>query len=154
MGKKIKQSQDCWCDKESVWKPMPVCAECKHHHYVKEYDQVFDYCAWEKHTPGPWTIALNDYDSTLEVISRKGKPIASVYTENLLCEWDFTMSKEEAMANATIIAAAPEMLLALERARDYIKHMGDSKGHIFDLPSKLKYLEKVIAKAEGEDIDG
>ncbi len=67
-----------------------------------------------KHTPGPWTIVLNDYDSTLEVISRKGKPIANVCTESLLCEWDFIMSKEEAMANAAIIAAAPEMCEALK----------------------------------------
>ena len=133
-----------------------------------------------KHTPGPWMIALNDCDNAPEVIGRKGKPIASVYTENLLCEWDLIMSKEEARANATIIAAAPVLYEALKELlppddmvsnywwcptckravpgtevtyEEYHETCGTYIGAVND-SQWLRKAKDAIVKVEGESVDG
>ena len=74
-----------------------------------------------KHTPAPWKIAGksgNDHESF--VIDAESRSIC--WTTNTLdCDTDEETITEEDKANACLIAAAPELLAALELAQSYIK---------------------------------
>lgn len=93
-----------------------------------------------KHTPGPWKKEINDYDRSLEITDRKGKPIANIYSGFLCCEWDFIMTQEEEKANANLIAAAPELY-------DVLKELLSPLGNINN-DEWLEKARKIIAKAE------
>lgn len=107
-----------------------------------------------EHTLGPWhtsdPVSCDWEGATFVEVqdATKEQLIAVVYIKRAD---GHCPSESEGRANAALIATAPELLLALKRARDYIKHMGGSRGHIFDLPGKLEILDKVIAKAEGRE---
>lgn len=81
----------------------------------------------QQHTPGPWTIEYPMGDD-LHVIVQANKPTY---------EWSFIATitadaedgreripKAVAAANARLIAAAPKMLAALERAERWIEQGG------------------------------
>ena len=57
------------------------------------------------HTPGPWTTGRSE----LEVVDPKGRMIAA-----LGAEAGANQKEEEQLSNARLIAAAPELLEALE----------------------------------------
>jgi hypothetical protein len=61
-----------------------------------------------KHTPGPWYVAL-DSDDDLFVSSDDGKTICEIANSR-----DFINSAIEGRNNARLIAAAPDLLAALE----------------------------------------
>lgn len=63
-----------------------------------------------KFTQGPWTVSrmVNDYS----IFSDKDKEIAAAY------QYSRNIDKEEAEANAKLIAAAPELLAALIRFQE------------------------------------
>ena len=89
-----------------------------------------------KHTPGPWSV--------------KGDIGTSVWAGPLFVgktEWDLysncVNNREEAQSNARLIAAAPELLAALEAARLWAVECYGS------LPW-LESAEAAIAKAKGE----
>jgi len=107
------------------------------------------------HTPGPWkkSSIMEGDGEFIEISDQEGRLIADVWVHHPddSAEGRYMW---EGIANAALIATAPELLLALKRAKDYIKHMGGSRGHIFDLPGKLEILDKVIAKAEGRGKGG
>lgn len=105
-----------------------------------------------KHTPGPWRIHLisefganrENYCVTAE-INPNDQPtcvVAEVYGNN----W----SREQELADARLIAAAPDLLAALDRAYLQIIEFlneGDFKRNIeFD----AGYIVDAIAKAEGK----
>jgi hypothetical protein len=82
-----------------------------------------------KHTPGPWrasrkSVFVNDIHNRVvaEVVDRKD-------------------SRE---ANAHLLAAAPDLLAALQAARKWLVVNDDSR-----CQSDLKAVEAAIAKAEG-----
>jgi len=94
-----------------------------------------------KHTPGPWTAKFFR-NTGLEV---RGQDTRLVYeiTEPL---------DAEDGANAHLIAAAPEMLEALEKAADLISAEYCSHGDGCDENKKACYISdilKVINKARG-----
>lgn len=74
----------------------------------------------EKHTPGPWKVFIDDSGDEWT-----GWPL-SIYAENdedksivrpggqWPYKWDAAMSQREAVANAHLIAAAPDLLAALK----------------------------------------
>ena len=88
-----------------------------------------------KHTPGPWQVNNND---PLQVCDSDGEkrgcsPIANTRGK-----------RGEAKANARLIAAAPELLAALESLLDY-----DNLG-AYERANVRKQSRAAIAKAKGE----
>jgi hypothetical protein len=64
------------------------------------------------HTPGPWTIAWGAYADWIESDSADGRTIA--WTCNSLDNNGEECISQEDIANARLIASAPELLQALE----------------------------------------
>jgi len=91
-----------------------------------------------KHTPGPWEIKRH-YDPGYKFISA---PKHSGLAQVVWCMEDEDRSPE-CEANAHLIAAAPDLLFALEKV---YADMND------DMPVRLrKVCYEAIAKAKGED---
>lgn len=70
-----------------------------------------------KHTPGPWIILDEENletqtDGKSETIV--GQDAEGMFTEYSICEVPREAPRDEAIANTRLIAAAPEMLGALE----------------------------------------
>lgn len=98
-----------------------------------------------KHTPGPWIGAGPSF----------GDPLPR-YTTEIVTEWEdeddqrpmictlpFRHYDHENEANARLIAAAPELLEALEALQPYVLHLPDGA------PIK-ETIRAAIAKAKGE----
>lgn len=106
-----------------------------------------------KHTPGPWTISPNG----VNVLNDGGtKRICE-------CDW-YQMGLLPCAANARLIAAAPELLAALEACADHLENKVDAtRLTMFDVNlrcqptqaavairvSLLKYARAAIAKTKG-----
>lgn len=68
-----------------------------------------------KHTPGPWKIEIervNDIITVHRVMSEKGRLVATIYQGDSKETGSLRLSSE--LRNAQLIAAAPDMLEALE----------------------------------------
>ncbi len=106
------------------------------------------------HTKGPWTVDVWDYPHKKElVVQAEQYWVASL-------NWDegkdnpYTISSEEAQANARLIASAPAMLEALEEASvsmaDASRFLNDedaiNMNHVRDL------VEQAIAQAKGQEV--
>jgi hypothetical protein len=65
-----------------------------------------------EHTPGPWAYGHSGRDA---LWVGPGHDVARVAT----VEWDTDNARENARANARLIAAAPELLAALMGSRHY-----------------------------------
>ncbi|MCJ7959113.1 MAG: hypothetical protein MUW57_21880 [Pseudomonas sp.] len=79
-----------------------------------------------KHTPGPWVV---DPDSPTDISPtddlRLG--IASIsHADEAGGRWEFG---EQSKANAKLIAAAPDLLVALQLALDALAHCAADKGY-------------------------
>jgi len=95
-----------------------------------------------KHTPGPWryselgsegAMIYPDYGD----IRERGRAICRVDMRDTLTDF----------ANARLIAAAPELLEAVEAASDYFHDFTESDQEETDL---AKLMRAAIAKAKGE----
>lgn len=71
--------------------------------------------AGAKHTPGPWSVH-GDHKTMIGCDDRK-MMLAEVLYEHVCTEWGRPIV--EAQANARLIAAAPELLVALEATRNF-----------------------------------
>ena len=106
-----------------------------------------------QHTPGPWKVFICDdggqwsgwplaIDAT-NVVNDNGDPRTVVRTGGQYpYEWDHGTSRDEAVANARLIAAAPELLEALKETLAIAKR--DEFGDY------VIRAEAAIAKAEGK----
>jgi hypothetical protein len=94
-----------------------------------------------KHTPGPWRVEAVDAEGTLVYhrVMSAGYRVAGVYT----IRGGRGLSREESDANAHLIAAAPEMLAALEGILN-IGHTPDT----WEVAHRIG--RAAIAKAKGE----
>lgn len=90
-----------------------------------------------KHTPGPWKAELRD---GMKTISSHEEP----YT--IICKPHHAGGDVE--ANARLIAAAPELLEALE---DLTFHVMNNSIPFSVLQEKIKKAQQAIAKAEGNN---
>jgi hypothetical protein len=72
-----------------------------------------------KHTPGPWRVALppNDRIQSRIIYSAAGS-VARAYNNT-----------KAAQANARLIAAAPELLAALQEARELVRLLASRYSH-------------------------
>ena len=80
------------------------------------------------HTPGPWHLGM-----------RPGPMIYGPLGEQVADLRGLTLEKHETMANARLIASAPDLLLALERL---VHPMADDED--------LSYARDCIANARGK----
>ena len=104
-----------------------------------------------KHTPGPWELFHRAHggDKWTIAVFKSG-------TKHEVVSWtgfDSSHFQKQALANARLIAAAPELLAALKRAREYVVRIDGTMG--FTAPEKrltapdIAVIDAAIAKAEG-----
>jgi len=94
------------------------------------------------HTPGPWRIDTTNGDD-MNIVGHPRHPCTRYGVEG---EWDVATvedlhedHKAEMIANARLIATAPDLLAALKYARRFLR----SEDH------DVAYIDSTIAKAEG-----
>jgi len=100
-----------------------------------------------KHTPGAWE--LNERHGGVIYVEGIGNTVAICHDDG------FDIDHAEAEANARLIAAAPQMLEALEACADYwhIKHNpGDEHGELLSLSAERaqRLIRVALAAAKGE----
>jgi hypothetical protein len=107
------------------------------------------------HTPGTWTADLKDTNEHMgfSITNELGKYIATVYANFVSSDRSIPMSElpinRESVDNARLIAAAPELLEALEE----LLHDDGSTvialgNNMYTTPREM--AEKAINKAKGE----
>jgi hypothetical protein len=89
-----------------------------------------------KHTPGPWAIGIETDNDQAQIISADGWHLASVALDPL-------------PANARLIAAAPDLLEALEDVAEWLS-TGKCDGVGFDEESVLDVIRAAIARSKGK----
>ncbi len=99
------------------------------------------------HTPGPWEYA----DFGLIVGPGPEGIHADIYIAEISTEDDEgrVAPAEQLTANANLIAAAPELLEALERVLEAVEYYHAHEG----APSMLAAVRTTIAKAQGQFMD-
>ena len=78
------------------------------------------------HTPGPWRIYKRTDRADIQIEHTKsGNTDASPFNQGIcdMSEFECRARPEEAMANARLIAAAPELLVLLKRGQVVREHM-------------------------------
>lgn len=93
-----------------------------------------------QHTPGPWTIRPYNFDAV-----RDAQGIFSAGCRIPICHSIMGNDLGQADANARLIAAAPELLAALQRALDAIEYYHAREGS----PDTLADARAAIARATG-----
>jgi hypothetical protein len=102
------------------------------------------------HTPGPWRVDLNQYDNEYRVYA-DGEEKCPVI--NSL----FKAKGEIGLANARLIAAAPDLLEALEDAARHFENIAYEikRGNVSNAAeiakNNVRYAKEAIAKAEGQE---
>ena len=95
-----------------------------------------------KHTPGPWMKSTHGGISKYSIWSSSGQHIADTNTTK-------SIGFERCAANASLIAAAPDLLEALQK----ISNGQEMTGDFTHVETVLRYQEiarAAIAKATGE----
>jgi hypothetical protein len=114
----------------------------------------------KKHTPGPWKLEYDDGDNAGVFTLRMGTAIKNrgMYKPNHLIEiyegtWPEYVDFPETEANARLIAAAPELLEALEQGADLtlrlLTMVTHGKPSEEDAKAWLNFAGAVIRKAKG-----
>lgn len=96
-----------------------------------------------KHTPGPWRI-VTAYTWDHFIYDIRG-PLYQDNSSLLIAEMS---SIDERNQNAKLIIAAPEMLAALKRVREFWP--GSADNHIYSVRKIIEQVDAAICKAEGE----
>jgi hypothetical protein len=91
------------------------------------------------HTPGPWEICQK-WPEESKKIQPQGCEIGLAIA--------YGDTEEEATANARLIAAAPELLAALQKATDWLNEL-----HVDQRPEFLEECCDAITKATGEGVE-
>lgn len=104
--------------------------------------------ATDAHTPAPWLIAPHE---SRRVVRADGRSIA----------WCGTYPEDEAIANARLIAAAPDLLDALRAVLAAERFSARSPETVQQAEAKLDHIraaavkaDAAIAKAEGHTSEG
>lgn len=94
-----------------------------------------------KHTPGPWTQL--DQEHAISIVSA-GIVIADVFKPDDNC---VSPPMSETLDNARLIAAAPDLLKALEE----VARWDEESGIEDEWPVVMENVRQAIAKAEGRE---
>ena len=78
---------------------------------------------YKQHTPGPWRVAHNAKLGWAGILTQEGDVIADIRVDAM----DFR-DPEQAVGDAHLIAAAPDLLAALEAAHGYLVTFGTDHG--------------------------
>ena len=102
----------------------------------------------QKHTPGPWAIGDENNECCQVILGNKHNLVAS------LDRWDcntgkIVIEREEMLANARLIAAAPTMLEALRRI---VRHQDIIGGSMASVSSTRHIAAQAIQHATGEQV--
>jgi hypothetical protein len=102
----------------------------------------------EAHTPGPWIITQPDA-GTLDVCVESAGVLSRIARLHVVCLAD--EHGGSVVANARLIAAAPELLAVLtECVVAYESHRdGQPTGHLWSDPNHIYHARAAIAKAKG-----
>ena len=96
-----------------------------------------------KHTPGPWIFTPDDSEAYCAGhVERSGD-------RYLICQV-YTQQNGDRKANARLIAAAPEMLVAMEKALPVLEHWMEYCSDRDDREAILDPFKAAIAKAKPE----
>lgn len=98
-----------------------------------------------KHTPGPWESGLNPKGgySNGVVVRPAGEFPHGLWIADCGCDAD-----DERIANAKLIAAAPEMLLALKTVDQFLDHLSSQWEVCWHTKTMIEEVKNCIAKAE------
>lgn len=98
-----------------------------------------------KHTPGPWRVEMF-CGRTIGVLDSQGNSLFSSV-------WDTDPKSPVLLHNASLAAAAPEMLEALEAMQKELDRLKDDAVYSYNAISvyNKKQIEQVIRKAKGGD---
>lgn len=103
-----------------------------------------------KHTPGPWRFYTEPQPNGCPIVGTKGLMVAM-----LAHSINHEDQREQAIANASLIASAPDLLEALKEARRWIGggDMSDGMAREIWTPAYAATVDMVdaaIAKATGQ----
>lgn len=102
-------------------------------------------------TPGPWDFSWEIQPNGCPTVGHKGLMVCVVAHSAKEPE-----QKKTALANASLIAAAPELLEALEKATDNWEGLANEFMHTTPLHQRqlasIAKVRAVIAKARGEGV--
>jgi hypothetical protein len=100
-----------------------------------------------KHTPGPWDLESDPchFDTLSSIVGGAGR--LTPPRRQLMVEVGGHAGYAEQEANARLIAAAPDLLEALEKAVREYEGLPSSLGYEF---THLREMRAAIAKAKGE----
>jgi hypothetical protein len=95
-----------------------------------------------KHTKGPWRFSTKPQPNGCPIVGANGLMICMLaHTVNQ------PEQRETALANASLIAAAPDLLVALRAITDQLERIGDTRR---DKDGQfIEDAREAIAKAEG-----
>ena len=101
-----------------------------------------------KHTPGPWDATINAESKRISVAESHAMPGC------LIADINYRQDGTH-YANALLIAAAPELLEALEyivgaHEHPWATERGSRRGVLDHVPPALERAKAAIAKARGE----
>ena len=96
----------------------------------------------ERHTPGPWTTGDADFHTIVGSVTRFGTDNGGNKWLAAVCVVDKSDNEAEDLANARLIAAAPDLAAALKLAREWASR--DSSGCS---PTFLRIINAALAKA-------
>lgn len=105
--------------------------------------------AEKKYTPGPWAFAEVKFRKAVvaggknHIATIDGEELGPTWEDDNGDRWNSQMSHNRVLANARLIAAAPELLEAAEYAENILS---ETEPH----SAMLKYLRAAIAKAHGQ----
>ena len=98
------------------------------------------------HTPGPWTVEdkwnPDDHYAITALLGKTGR------TRGLVANFSHTPYLEQVKANATLIASAPDLLVALEYVVQYAEKLEKSLG-LHERNVTLDKGREAIRKAKG-----
>ncbi len=104
-----------------------------------------------KHTPGPWVVRVGRYEGAR--IERDREPVALVPADETVedprsGQIHETVS-DRGLANARLIAAAPDLLEALKTAMKVLNGLAEDGIWSYTLGEVEKVAQRAIDKAEG-----
>lgn len=98
-----------------------------------------------KHTPGPWV------EHHIHVCAECGELEKDGYHSHCIVEAADGRTDEECIANARLIAAAPELLEACYISRPTFQQMVKDNPNNIAAVNCLRWIDKATAKAEGRE---